>query len=96
MWDKHYHHFESANLLLITSPKEGIEYLHKFYDSGEKVDTVITFGYARTLKKHGFKIKNVIDRNIIQHEGGVAVFSNPVSLCFLKSYFGYRPWCVYF
>ncbi len=83
-------------MLLITSPKDGIEYLHDIIDSGAKIDAVITFGYERTLKKHGFRIAKVIDRNIIQYEGGVAVYNNPLRFYFLKTYFGSRPWCVSF
>ncbi len=95
-WEQEYHHFQSPNLVLITSPKEGIEYLHDIMNEGAKVDAVITFGYERTLKKHGFRIPKVIDRNIIQYEGGVAVYKNPLRFYFLKTYFGTRPWCVSF
>jgi competence protein ComEC len=95
-WQHKYHHFKALNLLLITSPKDGIEYLHEIIDEGALVDAVITFGYERTLKKHGFRIAKVIDRNIIQYEGGVAVYKNPLRFCFLKPYFGSRPWCISF
>lgn len=95
-WKHEYHHFKSPNLLLITSPKDGIEYLHGIINEGALVDAVITFGYERTLKKHGFRIAKVIDRNIIQYEGGVAVYKNPLRFCFLKTYFGSRPWCTSF
>ncbi len=95
-WDKEYHHFQTPNLLLIASPKDGIEYLHEIIDEGAHVDAVITFGYERTLKKHGFRIAKVIDITVIQYEGGVAVYKNPLRFCFLKTYFGLRPWCVSF
>ena len=95
-WEQTYHHFSTPNLLLITSPKDGIEYLHDIIDESAKVDAVITFGYERTLKKHGFRITKVIDRIVTQYEGGVAVYKNPLRFCFLKTYFGTRPWCVSF
>lgn len=94
-WSQPHHHFVDQNLFLITSPKEGIEYLHKIIDDGDAIiKTVITFGYERTLKKHGFKFNRIIDRNIIQHEGGIAIYNNPLRFCFLKAFFGLRPWCI--
>jgi competence protein ComEC len=95
-WEQEYHHFQTPNLVLITSPKDGIEYLHEIIDEGAQIDAVITFGYESTLKKHGFRFAKVIDRNIIQYEGGVVVYKNPLRFCFLKTYFGTRPWCVSF
>ena len=95
-WDQEYHHFDTPNLVLITSPKNGMEYLHEIIGEGAQVDAVITFGYERTLKRHGFLIAKVIDRNTIQYEGGVAVYKDPLRFCFLKTYFGSRPWCVSF
>lgn len=95
-WRHEYHYFKALNLLLITSPQDGIEYLHEIIDEGALVDAVITFGYERTLKKHGLRIPKVIDRNIIQYEGGVAIYKNPLRFCFLKNYFGSRPWCISF
>lgn len=95
-WKQAYYHFQSPSLVFITSPKDGIEYLHDIMDEGLRVDAVITFGYERTLKKHGFRIAKVIDRNIIRYEGGVAVYKSPLRFCFLKTYFGTRPWCTTF
>lgn len=92
-WNQKYHHFQNSKLVLITSPKEGIEYLHAITNDDIPVNVVITFGYERTLKKHNLKFKKVIDRNIIQYEGGIAVYENPLRFCFLKTYFGSRPWC---
>ncbi len=95
-WEQEYYHFKTPNLVLITSPKDGIEYLHEIIDEGTQIDAVITFGYERTLKKHGFRFAKVIDRNIIQYEGGVAVYKNPLRFLFLKTYFGTRPWSISF
>ena len=93
-WDQPYHHFPELNLLLIVSPKDGIQYLHEITDNNATINTIITFGYERTLKKHGLRINKIIDRNIVQHEGGIAIYNNPLRFCFLKTYFGSRPWCI--
>ena len=89
-WKNGYYFFKKPNLLLVVSPKDGISYLKK---KDILPDTIITFGYANTLKKHGLDAHNIIDRNIIKYEGGVAVFKKAPNLCSLKSYFGKRPWC---
>jgi competence protein ComEC len=89
-WKKDYYHFKTPNLILIASPQEGISYLKRI---DTFPDAVITFGYANTLKKYDLQIRQVIDRNIIQYEGGLAVFKKAPYFCFLKNYFGKRPWC---
>lgn len=89
---KYLYHFLDEKTLLIVSPKEALEYLHK-KSHANPINTIITFGYEKTLKKHGFKIHRVIDRNIIQYEEGLAIYSCPIRILFLKDYFGSRPWC---
>ncbi|MCX7343854.1 MAG: ComEC/Rec2 family competence protein [Proteobacteria bacterium] len=89
-WKNSYVHFTTPNLLLITSPKDGIEYLQQ---TNNLPKSIITFGYANTLKKYGITANQVIDRNIIQYTGGIAVFKKAPHFCFLKDYFGKRPWC---
>ncbi len=51
-WKDGYHHFTTPNLLLISSPKDGIAYLNQ---TVTLPDTVITFGYANTLKNMASK-----------------------------------------
>jgi competence protein ComEC len=92
-WKNSYVHFTNPNLLLITSPKDGIEYLKQTKNLPK---SIITFGYANTLKKHGIKANQIIDRNIIQYTGGIAIFKKAPHFCFLKDYFGKRPWCCNF
>lgn len=92
VWEKPYHLLDNK-VLLIISPKEGLEYLHENFDT-INIDTIITFGYEKTLKNHGFKTRKVIDRNIIQHEGGFAIYTKPFCILPLKAFFGTRPWCV--
>lgn len=94
IWPKTYHHVEDSNLILITSPKDGIDHLQQLLANGAKLNTVITFGYAKTLKKYQIKIPAVIDRDIIKYEGGIAVYKNPTRIYFLKNHFGSRPWCI--
>lgn len=76
--------------MIIESPKDGIEYLKQ---NSIAPQTIITFGYAKTLKKYGVSANKIIDRTIIQHGGGVAVFKKPPYLCLLNNFFGNRPWC---
>lgn len=86
-------YFKDLNLILIASPKDGIEYLKQ-----SRIDPqiIITFGYAKTLKKHDITANQIIDRNIIQYGGGIAIFRKPPYVCFLNTYFGNRPWCCNF
>lgn len=79
-------------VLLIVSPKEGIQYLHENLNNSN-IKIIITFGYEKTLKKHGLKVETTIDRNIIQYEEGLAIYTNPSRIYFLKDFFGTRPWC---
>jgi len=91
-WEQSYY-LLNKNILLIVSPKEGLEYLHDNFDP-ININTIITFGYEKTLKKQGFKVQKIIDRNIIQHEGGFAIYTNPLLIYPLKAFFGTRPWCI--
>ena len=89
-WPNKYLNFPDIHLMLIESPKDGIEYLKQ---NSITPQTIITFGYAKTLKKYGISANKIIDRTIIQHGGGVAVFKKPPYLCLLNNFFGNRPWC---
>lgn len=88
--DSGYLWLEKYKTILISNPKEGIEYI---LDNNHNIDTLITVGYENTLKKYELNANLIIDRNIIKHHKGVALFAKSPRVIYLDQYFGSRPWC---
>lgn len=88
--DSGYLWLEKYKTILISNPKEGIEYI---LDNNHNIDTVLTVGYENTLKKYEIQPKLIIDRNIIKHHKGLALFAKSPRVVYLDQYFGNRPWC---
>lgn len=89
--DSGYLWLEKYQTILISNPKEGIEYI---VENNNNIDTVLTVGYENTLKKYDIDANLVIDRNIIKHHKGVALFAKTPKIVYLDQYFGNRPWCM--
>lgn len=87
--DSGYLYLIDKKIILINSPKEGIDYI---LEGDENFDFVITFGFSKTLERYGINPKLVVDRNLIKQHKGVAV-TKDLKVIYLKEYFGNRPWC---